>query len=657
MNDSVHAPYNFVPFSNRILFPYDSMEELPSHGTWEPGLKTGKILISMKAETPVFVSNGEDDPQFFRTPGGDRALPGSTVRGMVRENMQILGFGLVQKEEDLDDSRLFFRALADARDSTGKRLQKYYNDSVLDTQTVTSESGKSYRAPKNVHAGYLRKDGDTYRIIPTQGPYFRVSRQEEMVTEIFSVDELKMDAQTIGVFYQNKGDKVTALRRADKPAPRSGDWKHGVLLFTGSPIETNPLYLFPDPDLEAAIIQMKEDDENVLAYAEDWKRRQNVLKPDKNFWKLPEDGEQKPVFYTDYDGHIYWGMSLFLRVGYPYSLAHGLPQPHQKAAETQKVDYPHAILGFVKGKSAYRSRVSFGDLLAVGDVKECKPVSMILGEPKPSYYPGYAYGSVTGNDNAVRHYADKNFLLRGYKLYWHKREAKVEPSEAPDGKERVGTTLRPLDKDTVFRGVIRFKNLTPEELGLLLWSLRLDEDCFQSVGMGKPYGYGRMKLEIEGLTEYTPEDLYDGTLTARGTAKGRDAVNEYIRVYDQAACEALPVKPQEDTGEVSIRNRPEIKDFFYMKRKLQGPEFTYMKLGEFKNNRLPLPKAAEFREEDEKKARRAAEEAAKPTDMAAMLQQLAAQKNGGVGGAGGSPSGGGTNKNKNKGKGKGKRNK
>ncbi len=641
MNNGVHAPYNFVPFSNRILFPYGSMDELPSHGTWEPGLKTGKILISMKAETPVFVSNGDKkNPQFFRTPGGDRALPGSTVRGMVRENMQILGFGLVQKGKDLEDYQIFFRDMTSATGSTGDERKKHYQN-ALDIKTKRSETGKTYTVPERVQAGYLRRDGDTYRILPTQGPHFRISRTAEVAKAFRS----EKDGQTIEVFYREKGDKVTALRRADKFTPHGNDWKHGFLLFTGKPIKTNPLYLFPDPNPEADSLPLKKED--VLSYAEDWEHRQNVLKPDKDFWKLPKDGKQKPVFYTDYDGHIYWGMSLFLRVGYPYSLAHGLPQPHQKAVETPHgVDYPHAILGFADRKSAYRSRVSFGDLLAVGNVKECKPVSMILGEPKPSYYPGYAYGREKNNDNAVRHYANEDFKLRGYKLYWHKAE--VEPSEVPDGKERVGTTLRPLDKDTVFRGGgIRFKNLTPEELGLLLWSLRLDEGCFQSVGMGKPYGYGRMKLEIEGLTVYTPEDLYDGTLTARGTAKGRDAIDEYIRAYDRAACETLGVKPQKDTGEVSIRNRPDIKDFFYMKRTIQhGPEFSYMKLAEYKNNRSPLPKAAKFREEDEEKARRAAEEAAKPTDMASLLQQLASQKNGGVGGANGSASGGGASKSK-----------
>ena len=84
----VHAPYNFVPFS-KVLLRYPSPEELPRHDCLDPALKSGEIHVTMTADTPVFVSDGnKNDPHFFRTPGGAYALPGSTIRGMVRENMQ-----------------------------------------------------------------------------------------------------------------------------------------------------------------------------------------------------------------------------------------------------------------------------------------------------------------------------------------------------------------------------------------------------------------------------------------------------------------------------------------------------------------------------------------------------------------------------------------
>lgn len=102
---------------------------------------------------------------------------------------------------------------------------------------------------------------------------------------------------------------------------------------------------------------------------------------------------------------------------------------------------------------------------------------MILGEPKPSYYPGYVVGG--------KHYNHEDFRLRGYKQYWLKE---VEATD-DNGKPRAATTIRPLPRGTKFSGTIRYKNLTEAELGLLLWCLRLEKGCYQSVGMAKPYGF------------------------------------------------------------------------------------------------------------------------------------------------------------------------
>lgn len=54
-NSRVHAPYNFVPFSSKVLIPYESVRDLPRHDELRTDLKSGEILVSVRAETPVFV--------------------------------------------------------------------------------------------------------------------------------------------------------------------------------------------------------------------------------------------------------------------------------------------------------------------------------------------------------------------------------------------------------------------------------------------------------------------------------------------------------------------------------------------------------------------------------------------------------------------------
>lgn len=111
---------------------------------------------------------------------------------------------------------------------------------------------------------------------------------------------------------------------------------------------------------------LREHEDDVLSYMEDFEKRRNVLGRNRNFWNLPLEGREKPVFYVQYEGHVYFGMSRFLRIGYRYPLSCGLPESHK--AGMDKLDFPRTILGYVsKNSGSYRSRVSFGDFAADGE--------------------------------------------------------------------------------------------------------------------------------------------------------------------------------------------------------------------------------------------------------------------------------------------------
>src|SRR5699024_9050569 len=72
---TVHAPYNFIEFPRQIL---EDRADNVDHSCLDASRRTGEIKITLTAETPVFVSDGnKDDPHFFRAPGGNYALPGS----------------------------------------------------------------------------------------------------------------------------------------------------------------------------------------------------------------------------------------------------------------------------------------------------------------------------------------------------------------------------------------------------------------------------------------------------------------------------------------------------------------------------------------------------------------------------------------------------
>lgn len=348
----VRAPYNFIPLSEKVLLPYNSIEELPPHDRMDPALKTGEIHVSMVADTPVFVSDGDkNEPHFFRGNNGKYMIPGSTIRGMVRENMQILGFGLMRTGEDLEDVQIYFREIASARESVGNALKEYYR-SALDVQTKRTASGSTYTIPQNVCAGYLRREGQSYKIYPTKIPYIRVSRNHPDVVLLQTKHESADNACVVKVLYQMEGERVKHISRHVE-GTSVGQMMKGFLLYTGNPVgrKENHLYLFPEADADAIPLDISRED--IISYTEDWENRRNSLRGggyDPDFWALPEDGEQKPVFYLRHEGHTYWGMSLFLRIGYVHPISDGLPQRHRELQSLSEmpIDYPHAILGFAE---------------------------------------------------------------------------------------------------------------------------------------------------------------------------------------------------------------------------------------------------------------------------------------------------------------------
>ncbi len=574
VNTTIHAPYNFVPFSNKIIQRYESMEKLPSHGSVDPELKTGEIQVSIEAQTPIYIGDGssEEISDFFRGADGEYQIPGSSVRGMLRETMQILGFGLVRPGEDVADYQIYFRDMA----TTSARAKYYKNVMGIKNKATI---------PPNVKQGYLCCDEDgKYYIKPSR--CIRVSRKNPGMQAFKNKKGEVKPAEYFKVAYIEGEDKIKDIVPFED---RQEGMKEGILLSTGRPVKNkiNHLYVFEKEtdSTEGSIFITKEDE---LSYKEDLEKRKNSLKAyyEADFWKMPEEGKSKPVFYVQYHGHTYFGMSLYVRIGYLHNIPEGLPGSHQRKNEEYAdgifLDYPYAIMGFANKQGAYRSRISVGNFKAEKEGKE-KERTVITAEPKASYYAGYL--------NDGKNYNDDDFLLRGYKHYWL-REKPVPAKELAN--ESMQKKVRALGEGTVFRGVIRYKNLHEDELGLLLWALSLnsEKDTYHSLGMGKPYGMGRVKIRIENLKELDVSEFYCLQGLKKGLKKNSEKVDAYIKSYKEYARKELKEKEKHNIEEFE-----EIKDFFFMHQisPLQEKEMAYMTLKEYTNNRGILKTVKDIR--------------------------------------------------------------
>jgi len=566
--NTVKAPYNFVPFAEKPIFRYASAEKLPPHDRWDPTLLTGEIHVTFDSISPVFVGATNEDPHFYKTPDGKTAIPGSSVRGMVREAMQILSFGHIKPGEDFTDARLFFREMAGKKDSVMDDLKQYYMNDVLDVHPELSDSkAPKDRMPRNVQTGFLIKTGPNYSIIPSAPP-LSISRNDPLVTRLGLQKNpvpRKQRPWTEPVLYRTNADGViTALQKGTRA---TNGMKAGILMYTGGAVGDipNPVYVFPLPVNRHNTVRISKED--ITAYLLDLEARRNTLRGYARFWELPKGREEKPVFYVRHNGHVYFGMTMYPRIGYPYTLKDGLPQG-QRSQDGQALDYVRGMLGFTQGRAGYRSRVSFGDFAAVGTPEELPALSLTLMAPKPSYFPGYTTGG--------RAYINENFRLRGYKLYWHK-----DYLPAPQDN-KLSNKLCPLKAGTVFKGVIRYKNLHPDELGLLLLAIRLKEDCFHSIGKGKPYGLGRIKATVDALYEWDAKSLYSSFEVTPTPAPATQT-----DVYIQAFMDAFK-------GFGGTPDNPVWDDFFTMRSFVAtaaNDQTGYMDLdnGDYKNVDTPLP--------------------------------------------------------------------
>ena len=108
----IKAPYNFVPLENKAFYPSWAIhisQDIP----FEDGV-SGSIEYTIEAKTPIFVRNGYTDREhpdstFSKTHDGKFFIPGTSIKGEIRNVLEILSFG---KMTQVQDARFGIRDLS-----------------------------------------------------------------------------------------------------------------------------------------------------------------------------------------------------------------------------------------------------------------------------------------------------------------------------------------------------------------------------------------------------------------------------------------------------------------------------------------------------------------------------------------------------------------
>ncbi|MEI8259529.1 MAG: TIGR03986 family CRISPR-associated RAMP protein, partial [Deltaproteobacteria bacterium] len=145
----------------------------------------------------------------------------------------------------------------------------------------------------------------------------------------------------------------------------------------------------------------------------------------------------------------------------------------------------------------------------------------ILGSPKVTTFQHYLTQEAPDQLAGLKHYATPpaETAIRGHKLYWRRKGVDAASlKEAPEklaDKESQHTGIKPVKPGVTFRFRVRFENLSDEELGALLWVLRLPAGHCHALGMGKPLGMGSVRI-TPTLVLSQPADRRATLFDARG---------------------------------------------------------------------------------------------------------------------------------------------
>lgn len=310
---------------------------------------------------------------------------------------------------------------------------------------------------------------------------------------------------------------------------------------------------------------------------------------------MPKEGETKPVFVlwninknNEFTGDF--GFTPNIRISYDKSVHDLIPEAH-KINNKMIIDYKKAMFGFISEKYAYKSRLSFEDAEIISDERKSAEVGIPAAGPKPSSYYDYLDG-VDYNGNLLDKERKESGNIRGIKQYWLRDfiYRKDISQMSPD----MIIKFKPLAEKTAFKGRIKFKNLNEDELGLLLWCLRLNDNCYHNIGMGKAYGYGRIKIDDIVVSLYDYTKLYNpDDISFNGIYSHSDkSVDEYICKYKDKISKGF-------LGSESVDDIESIKNFMLMKKtvfnKNEAENIRYMDIDkkEYQSRNEYLPYAEE----------------------------------------------------------------
>ena len=561
------APYNFVKLNDIVIdAPFfhkksdDVIEQYKQFLVSNKSLYSGYFEVFIENITPLFIGSNTDS---FFSDGTNYLIPGSSLRGAIKNYLKIITNGTMQYGEDPDvaDKLLYYRSFA----SEYEPFRRVYKKAM----TFTEKDGKKNDKSKG---GFLVRSKKEYFICPADYDSVENKKEAQSIT-----NTVKWNDTAVNV-YTGPIDKKKIYHKITNPK-----WNERIVI----PEKVLKAYC---SDKNANGMRLFDKDGNpILDFSKS---------AEGSGLQILKGAEQYdfvvPCFYVA-DNNIvkHFGTGPMYRIPYKKSIGEHIPVKLKR----NHIDFSTAIFG---NKEKWESRVFFENLYLIdstGDDFEDKHLLTPLLSANPTSFQNY----LEPKGKNAAHWDDST-NIRGYKLYWHKRCAWQMKSAENKQNEDITKFIAPLKEGHIFAGKIRFENLCMEELGALAKVLSLGEDGSSAykLGMGKSIGLGSVHLSSDLYIQSSK--YYSRLFSDGGFYDGLESVDKknYIKSFEDYVNNVL--KDKQESLACYHERMTELKMIMNEKHLEEGDEWAkktaYMDIDDendaaLANSRIPLPSIKE----------------------------------------------------------------
>ena len=553
-------PYNFVSLGNK--------EEI-ERGKISKEDFSGKIKCSLKNLTPLFIGGNKNTEHTLTEELGENdykvtkyVIPASTIKGELRNIIEVLTRSCIK---NIENERLTYRyQMSNKRKNIFgiiKSLPNGENEGYIEGADVI-------RIERNL----AKKISQKLKKINEN----KSSGNSEGFYEIYINEKNAENYKCNSYPYKKKIDNDSDLSILTKEV--AGCMKRAILwIATEFPriikgikqpnyakilVPNSEIYKFSKNEYEDLKILIKERNDSAKPlYISEIKEDNGVIfekvNKEKNVQNSLESLKKGDtiIFEPQNKNAINLAFSEIPRLRYKYSPLDLVPKKFHPCNKIDELCFACRLFGTIgdnsknnenvseenlnkevqKDSFSIASRIFITDALSIDSKDDKKEMELdrlnSLGEPHPTLFNFYLkVGDY--NDN----YENKKYEIRGRKFYWH-HSNKINVGKdwekyknSIKAKENNNTNfkiyfLKPLQE---FEFEINFKDLNKIELGILLYSLELEEgESLHKLGKAKAYGFGSCEIKIEECLLEDKKNKYTSFSNSYQAIK-REEIKKYI---------------------------------------------------------------------------------------------------------------------------------